>query len=53
MNSIDKLNLISEVEDSAFSNELKEALLESLDEENFKYYTTAKEAVEAALGEDE
>ena len=51
MNDLEKLNFIADVEMSTFSQELKESLLESLDETKFTRYDTAKEAIEACLAE--
>lgn len=51
MNDLEKLKFIADVEMSNFSQEMKESLLESLDETKFIRYDTAKEAIEACLAE--
>ena len=45
MNDLEKLNFIADVEMSHFSQELKEALLESLDEDKMMTFDNVEDAI--------
>ena len=45
MNIVEKLNFISEVEDSEFSQTLKEALIESVNDEEMLTFDNVEDAI--------